>query len=184
MDEDAYSVCGNMKLASNNEKNHSQNSPGSNSSENEGTCSSSKQNHPPELPPRKKLEPCNIPQPDYDHKQPPSSSIRRIPSKKHKNKIKKLKKQPDDPYYCGMRARIPNFVAKLTGKKHHQPNCKQYQQQQQQMMVSNQQQPIYGYHQYAPTPMEQHVRRVSQVKHPNMIPHALWSARSLDSGLG
>ncbi|XP_019755964.1 uncharacterized protein LOC109534662 [Dendroctonus ponderosae] len=193
LEEENYSVCANAKNGKLSTDNHVNGS--SNSSSNEGSYSSGTHrdsgkrelNNPPELPPRKKLEPCNIPQPDYQQyqQQPPASSIRRIPSKKHKNKVKKLKKQPDDPYYCGMKARIPNFVAKLTRKKFHQPNCKQYQQQvqQQQQIIHNQ--PIYGYHQphYQPTPMEQHVRRVSQVKHPNVVPSALWSARSLDSGL-
>ncbi|XP_076260183.1 uncharacterized protein LOC143196405 isoform X1 [Rhynchophorus ferrugineus] len=188
-EEDAYSVCGNNKLIPSG-KNHVENFKGSTNNINgyESSSIHGKMDSPPQLPPRKQLESCgNIPQPDYDQNiqtKMVSSSIRRIPSKKNKNKNdKKAKKKMDDPYYCGFRARIPNFVAKLTGKNHsgyhkennvvkqHQPNCKHYQPPAQQ---------IYG---YLPSAMEQHVRRVSQVKHPNMIPHALWHAKSLDSGL-
>ncbi|XP_066246561.1 uncharacterized protein [Euwallacea similis] len=187
IEEGNYSICASSKTSLVNGKSNSQqysnNSTGNEDSNSGGSISSKREGNPPELPPRKKLEPCNIPQPDYEEQAreaPPPSSIRRIPSTKNKAKIKKQKKQPDDPYYCGMRARIPNFVAKLTGKKYHQQNCK----------LSKQQEPstqqIYGYHQkptYHPSTMEQHVRRMSQVKHPNLYPSAMWSARSLDSGL-
>ncbi|XP_050293702.1 myb-like protein Q [Anthonomus grandis grandis] len=215
VDEDNYSVCTSKNGRQSNENaqiNSNDSIEGSLSSLLVNTREKQMHNSPPELPPRTKMEPSNIPPEDYDlfKGQPPSSSIRRIPSTKHKNKVKKIKKQPDDPYYCGMRARIPNFVAKLTGKKHHQPNCNKYQQQQQQqqqqllqqqqaqhlaqqhLLQQQQQQQIYGYHQqyerqhqyYNTSAMEQHLRRVSQVKQPNLVTQqALWNARSLDSGL-
>lgn len=93
----------------------------------------------------------------------------------------------DDPYYCGMKARIPNFVAKLTGKKFNQSNCKSSKADQHQQRAQIQNQQIYGHHQqhyHHPSAMEQHVRRVSQVKYPSLMPSSMWSARSLDSGLG
>lgn len=189
-----YSVCNNGKNSNSNGKPSLDGQQYTNSSIGTDSYSSGsnkevlkKENHPPELPPRKIMEPCNIPQPDYDssREEPLPSSIRRIPSTKNKNKIKKIKKQPDDPYYCGMKARIPNFVAKLTGKKFNQSNCKSSKADQHQQRAQIQNQQIYGHHQHYhhPSAMEQHVRRVSQVKYPSLMPSSMWSARSLDSGL-
>nr|CAD7589807.1 unnamed protein product [Timema genevievae] len=63
---------------------------------------------PPKLPPRDTTYSHNIPKPDYDdteeEKSVKSFSLFRSKEKnKDKNKI-------DDPYYCGLRARVPKFV--------------------------------------------------------------------------
>lgn len=185
-EEETYSTCGNAKMGPTSSRNSSDNFRDSSSNisslENAGVYN--KSDIPPQLPPRKQMESCSMVQRDYHHElKAVSSSIKRIPSKKNKDKdIKRNRKKMDDPYYCGFRARIPNFVAKLTGKnntghhkqqnpKSHDPNCRHYQSKNQQ---------IYG---YLPSAIEQHVRKVSNIKHPNMKPSSLWHAKSLDSGL-
>ncbi|XP_065208051.1 uncharacterized protein exp isoform X1 [Planococcus citri] len=78
---------------------------------------------PPKLPPRDNGPyPHDIPKPDYDdiqeeeeHENRLVMDERRIPTNRgsgHKlsSKEKKFSNINDDPYYCGMRARVPNFV--------------------------------------------------------------------------
>ncbi|CAG4954220.1 unnamed protein product [Colias eurytheme] len=66
---------------------------------------------PPKLPPRENgYGPADIPKPDYD------DIDDRVPTQFPRGKSDKGKdnKKYDDPYYCGLRARVPNFVK--TGK--------------------------------------------------------------------
>lgn len=67
---------------------------------------------PPKLPPRDNLYPHDIPKvlkPDYDDLEDDTrvKSFARGKSDKGKDN-----KKYDDPYYCGLRARVPNFVQK------------------------------------------------------------------------
>ncbi|XP_063239198.1 uncharacterized protein LOC134540409 [Bacillus rossius redtenbacheri] len=70
---------------------------------------------PPKLPPRDITYPREIPQPDYDDT---DDEKRSKPSTSSSEKEQsKSKKKYDDPYYCGLRARIPNFVKVKTKPK-------------------------------------------------------------------
>ncbi|XP_023315957.1 uncharacterized protein LOC106657503 isoform X1 [Trichogramma pretiosum] len=66
---------------------------------------------PPKLPPRENLYGHDIPKPDYDDIEndyaPSSARAAAMDDKKSK---KENNKKYDDPYYCGLRARVPNFV--------------------------------------------------------------------------
>lgn len=70
---------------------------------------------PPKLPPRENLYPQNIPKPDYDDPEEDTNRFKPFNSSRGKEKSKNNKKY-DDPYYCGLRARVPNFVSKSKGK--------------------------------------------------------------------
>lgn len=69
---------------------------------------------PPKLPPRENIYPHEIPKPDYDE-QISHSWLKPFGSSRGKEKSKDNKKY-EDPYYCGLRARVPNFVSKLKSK--------------------------------------------------------------------
>lgn len=71
---------------------------------------------PPKLPPRDNMAyPHDIPKPDYDDLEDDAPSklhtrlLRPFVSSRGKDKTKDSKKY-DDPYYCGLSARVPNFV--------------------------------------------------------------------------
>ncbi|XP_044740947.1 uncharacterized protein LOC123302180 [Chrysoperla carnea] len=66
---------------------------------------------PPKLPPRENLYPHDIPKPDYDDIDEENNRLlpKQFPNSRGKDKLKKHKKY-DDPYYCGLQARVPNFV--------------------------------------------------------------------------
>ncbi|CAG9863836.1 unnamed protein product [Phyllotreta striolata] len=72
---------------------------------------------PPKLPPRERASGCDIPSPDYDDRSTTRNWLKPFVSSRHKGKAKGAneEKQYEDPYYCGLRARVPNFVAKLKG---------------------------------------------------------------------
>ncbi|KAH0553907.1 uncharacterized protein LOC123262655 [Cotesia glomerata] len=69
---------------------------------------------PPKLPPRENLYGQNIPKPDYDDIEDDygSNGVRPavVVTEDSKKNNKKNDRKNDDPYYCGMRARVPNFV--------------------------------------------------------------------------
>ncbi|XP_060526858.1 uncharacterized protein LOC132702316 [Cylas formicarius] len=142
-DENPYSVASHSKASS--------------SSVLDIRAASSRADEPPLLPPRKNpAESAGPPFPPYEN-----TTLKRIPSAKGAKPKIKDRKGVDDPYYCGLRARIPNFVAKLTGRRS------------------------------APRPqprstIEQHVRKLSQAQQPRNSRDSsagLWHARSLESGL-
>ncbi|KAL3289454.1 hypothetical protein HHI36_022878 [Cryptolaemus montrouzieri] len=109
---------------------------------------------PPKLPPRENMYPHDIPKPDYDDHQEEESRLKPLSnSRKDKSKNKKY----DDPYYCGLRARVPNFVAKSRTKE--TAPAKRF-----------------SVNQPAPLPMMHH----HQVNH--MPPH-MWHTRSYESGI-
>jgi len=91
-DEDPYSVAG------------------SGSSGSSGVRERSK-DKPPKLPPRDNsiYGPHNIPKPDYEQQAMDESRFRQQLEARNKQG-KKNEKKHDDPYYCGLRARIPNFA--------------------------------------------------------------------------
>ncbi|XP_022901222.1 uncharacterized protein [Onthophagus taurus] len=72
---------------------------------------------PPKLPPRENMfgSSHDIPKPDYDGNPPNNSKpINKIlkPFLSSRRKEKTKDQKDDDPYYCGLRARVPNFVSK------------------------------------------------------------------------
>ncbi|KAK9505280.1 hypothetical protein O3M35_009370 [Rhynocoris fuscipes] len=75
---------------------------------------------PPKLPPRDNNPyPHHIPKPDYDDIEEDENTIVPKPNNfstsRGKDKSKDSHKH-DDPYYCGLRARVPNFVKSKNGK--------------------------------------------------------------------
>lgn len=92
-DEDPYSVAG------------------SGSSGSSGNGNSKRADKPPKLPPRDNsiYGPHNIPKPDYEQQAMDESRFRQQLEARNKQG-KKPEKKHDDPYYCGLRARIPNFA--------------------------------------------------------------------------
>lgn len=93
-DEDPYSVAGS----------------GSSGSSGPGARERSK-DKPPKLPPRDNsiYGPNHIPKPDYEQQAMDESRFRQQLEARNKQG-KKAEKKHDDPYYCGLRARIPNFA--------------------------------------------------------------------------
>ncbi|XP_018327886.1 uncharacterized protein LOC108738798 [Agrilus planipennis] len=74
---------------------------------------------PPKLPPRDNMLPFKIPEPDYEDVDPKS-----VQTSDAKNKQKKKNSKEDkyeNPYYCGLGVKIPNFILKAKSKdvKHH-----------------------------------------------------------------
>uniref|UniRef100_A0A336JW18 CSON011461 protein n=1 Tax=Culicoides sonorensis TaxID=179676 RepID=A0A336JW18_CULSO len=61
---------------------------------------------PPKLPPRDKIYSDELPKPDYESKE---GSKLKLFSRNRSSKEKDNKKY-EDPYYCGLRARVPNFA--------------------------------------------------------------------------
>ncbi|XP_066247403.1 uncharacterized protein exp isoform X1 [Euwallacea similis] len=114
---------------------------------------------PPKLPPRDMYH--DIPKPDYDD-QEEQNVIKAFPtSRNHKDKSKDSKKY-DDPYYCGLRARVPNFVAKSKANKESIPS-KRY-------SISQQQQ-------------HQQILMHQHMNHHPIHQHSMWHARSYESGI-
>ncbi|OAD58164.1 hypothetical protein WN48_00701 [Eufriesea mexicana] len=64
---------------------------------------------PPKLPPRENLYGHDIPKPDYDDIEDDYARKPVITNEDKRNRNDDKKKY-DDPYYCGLRARVPNFV--------------------------------------------------------------------------
>ncbi|XP_067008896.2 uncharacterized protein exp isoform X2 [Anabrus simplex] len=114
---------------------------------------------PPKLPPRDNNYPHDIPKPDYDDIEE-ENRLKPFPSSRGKSKDNK---KYDDPYYCGLRARVPNF-----GKSKSKEASSRYPVAPMPVMGGSHhpQAPF----QYAPPP---------QHAHPVM-----WHARSFDSGMG
>merc|ERR1712117_186979 len=91
-DEDPYSVAGSGSSGSSGHRERSKDKP-------------------PKLPPRDNsiYGPHNIPKPDYEQQAMDESRFRQQLEARNKQG-KKNEKKHDDPYYCGLRARIPNFA--------------------------------------------------------------------------
>jgi len=109
---------------------------------------------PPKLPPRENMYPHDIPKPDYDDHEE-DGRLKPFPSSRSKDKSKDNKKY-DDPYYCGLRARVPNFASK--NKKESAPSKR--------FSVSQQQPPPIAM-------MHQH----------HIHQHPMWHTRSYESGI-
>ncbi|CAH0562502.1 unnamed protein product [Brassicogethes aeneus] len=122
---------------------------------------------PPKLPPRENMYPHDIPKPDYDDHE--DNRLKPFPSSRGKEKSKDSKKY-DDPYYCGLRARVPNFVAKSKAKD--SAPSKRF-------SVSQQQPPPH----MGMFPNHQHATNINNNNH-NVHPHAMWHTRSYESGIG
>ncbi|XP_021915700.1 uncharacterized protein LOC110827886 isoform X2 [Zootermopsis nevadensis] len=113
---------------------------------------------PPKLPPRDNNYPHDIPKPDYDDIEE-ENRLKPFPSSRGRDKAKDSKKY-DDPYYCGLRARVPNFVKSTKSKD-----------------TAGRYPPSSAISQ--PSSMMHHLHQYHQQHHPVM-----WHARSIDSGMG
>ncbi|KZC06480.1 PREDICTED: uncharacterized protein LOC107194872 [Dufourea novaeangliae] len=72
------------------------------------SCRQRRAERPPKLPPRENLYSHDIPKPDYDDIEDDYARKPVIASEEKRRHDDK--KKYDDPYYCGLRARVPNFV--------------------------------------------------------------------------
>lgn len=70
----------------------------------------------PKLPPRDNIYPHDIPEPDYDEI---NDDGKLKPPRVKSDKGKYSNKIYDDPYYCGLRARVPNFTKASKYNRHH-----------------------------------------------------------------
>ncbi|XP_031623535.1 uncharacterized protein LOC116340913 isoform X2 [Contarinia nasturtii] len=134
---------------------------------------------PPKLPPRDNIyHPHDIPKPDYDDiNEDDQLKAFRVKSDKGRD----LNKKYDDPYYCGLRARVPNFVksSKNKGKESLSPMKR--------ISVSNLQHPsaaslasLHQLHQMHP----QHLYGGSHHAHSAQYPHHMMlHTRSFESGI-
>ncbi|XP_075234685.1 expansion isoform X2 [Lycorma delicatula] len=157
-DEDPYSVAGNGGGSSG-----SSGGGGSLAAVQHGT-GMRRSDKPPKLPPRDNSNPYphDIPKPDYDDIEEDENRIgglKSFPTSRGRDKTKDNKKY-DDPYYCGLRARVPNFV-KTKGK---EPNPG----------ISK---GLVGRYPVLPPAPSSHLG-VHPQHHPTM-----WHARSYDSGM-
>ncbi|XP_041975514.1 uncharacterized protein LOC121730509 isoform X2 [Aricia agestis] len=135
---------------------------------------------PPKLPPRENPYPADIPKPDYDdiesgERAPaPVAQFPRGRSDKGKDN-----KKYDDPYYCGLRARVPNFVkapAGGAGGKHALPAMAE------RLSLADAPAPSKRYSLHHPAPLPLQPLQPLQPYHP--VPQAaLWHARSYESGI-
>ncbi|CAG9796377.1 unnamed protein product [Diatraea saccharalis] len=132
---------------------------------------------PPKLPARENgYGPADIPKPDYDD----IEENGRVPTQFPRGKSDKGKdnKKYDDPYYCGLRARVPNFV-KANGAKHVLPAMAE------RLTLKEAPVPVpskrYSVAHAHPGPFPPHMPPFA---HAPMPPAALWHARSYESGIG
>ncbi|XP_055686812.1 uncharacterized protein LOC129792093 isoform X1 [Lutzomyia longipalpis] len=136
---------------------------------------------PPKLPPRDNMYPHDIPkfhyQPDYDDIEDDTrvKSFARGKSDKGKDN-----KKYDDPYYCGLRARVPNFVktSKAPPAKHHNGHSVHEKETPKRMSLAHLQHPaslqsLHQLHQMHPHP---HLMSAHQQQ-------MMWHARSFESGI-
>ncbi|KAF9413580.1 hypothetical protein HW555_008225 [Spodoptera exigua] len=129
---------------------------------------------PPKLPPRENgYGPADIPKPDYDDIEGHDG---RVPTQFPRGKSDKGKdnKKYDDPYYCGLRARVPNFV-KTNGAKVLPTMTER---------LTLKEAPVpskrYSVAHAHPGPFPPHM---APFAHAPMPPQALWHARSYESGI-
>lgn len=97
---------------------------------------STRDGKPPQLPPRDPPQAPHfaLPKPDYEDDQNANFQVPTVQqSSRKKNPVR-----PDDPYYCGLSARVPNFAAKRQASSN---NGQQQSQPQQQLQPP--QQPVY-----------------------------------------
>ncbi|GLV43119.1 expansion [Carabus blaptoides fortunei] len=137
---------------------------------------------PPKLPPRENLYPHDIPKPDYDDIDDDTTRLKPFPSSRSKNKTKDNKKY-DDPYYCGLRARVPNFVKSKT--KEPVPSKRFSMSQQQSPLPLALQHHLHQQQMHQAALQHQHHAALQhQQQHQlQQQPHAIWHARSYESGI-
>lgn len=80
----------------------------------------------------------------------------------------------DDPYYCGLRARVPNFVKSKT--KDPVPTKR--------FSMSHQQAPLPLALQHHLHHQHHHPAAMHMQQGPQQPPHAMWHTRSYESGIG
>ncbi|XP_043284503.1 uncharacterized protein exp isoform X2 [Venturia canescens] len=179
-DEDPYSVAGVSSSSGPSEALNAARDPREQIYVQSGTYQPRRGERPPKLPPRENLyghDISHIPKPDYDDIEDDYGTNHRqavIVNEEKKSKKNDSKKY-DDPYYCGLRARVPNFVkmAKNGHTKIMSPHgyvrpqpAPSYVSNGNGGYVSSQSSQIYGHH--------------VQTKRPPIVYHA----RSFESGLG
>ncbi|KOB73337.1 Uncharacterized protein OBRU01_10770, partial [Operophtera brumata] len=128
---------------------------------------------PPKLPPRENgYGPADIPKPDYDD----IDINGRVPTQFPRGKSDKGKdnKKYDDPYYCGLRARVPNFV-KTNGKLVLPAMAERLTLKEAPAPVPSKRYSVAHPHHFPP--------HMPPFAHAPMPPAALWHARSYESGI-
>ncbi|XP_063395600.1 uncharacterized protein LOC134680402 isoform X1 [Cydia fagiglandana] len=125
---------------------------------------------PPKLPPRENgYGPADIPKPDYD-----DIEDGRLPQlARGKSDKGKDNKKYDDPYYCGLRARVPNFVK--TNAKHILPAMTERLTLKDAPVPSKRFSVAHAHPAFPP--------HLAPFAHAPMPPQALWHARSYESGI-
>ncbi|XP_045024052.1 uncharacterized protein LOC116929374 isoform X7 [Daphnia magna] len=109
-DEDPYSVAGSGSSGSSSHNGNINNGNGSAPANSNGVVGTKRGDKPPKLPPRDNgIYGSNIPKPDYDEID--ENGYKAFASTRpSKEKLLSTDKKYDDPYYCGLRARVSNFV--------------------------------------------------------------------------
>lgn len=130
---------------------------------------------PPKLPPRENgYGPADIPKPDYDDIEENGRMTQFPRGKSDKGKDNK---KYDDPYYCGLRARVPNFVKTSNGGKQLLPAMAE--------RMSLKDAPVpskrFSVAHAHPPPFAPHMAPYAHAPLPPAA--ALWHARSYESGI-
>ncbi|XP_034243150.1 uncharacterized protein LOC117646377 isoform X2 [Thrips palmi] len=123
--------------------------------------------------PRWSLPHIFVSKPDYDDIE---DENRLKPFASSRGQNKKDAKKFDDPYYCGLRARVPNFVKSKSGKEQ-QRDARDQQAQQQQQRQAELLHSLHNPYGRLPLPGNPHF-----LPPPPHQPH-MWHARSYDSGM-
>merc|ERR1711953_1482830 len=128
---------------------------------------------PPKLPPRDSIYgPQNIPKPDYEQQLMDETRFRQQLEERNK-KSKKNERKHDDPYYCGLRARIPNFAKSKAQRDRESTRMASQQHPQQPQQNSQQpQQPPLNPGVHHPMAAWHHGGRVGPVPHPGNMTNA------------
>ncbi|XP_034950123.1 uncharacterized protein exp [Chelonus insularis] len=111
-DEDPYSVAGVASFSGPNDSRDVKDRPESIYGHSSSYVRPGRPEKPPKLPPRENVYVHDIPKPDYDDIEDDySANVRPSMLVTEEKKSRKTdNKKYDDPYYCGLRARVPNFV--------------------------------------------------------------------------
>lgn len=153
---------------------------------------------PPKLPPRDNaLYPHDIPKPDYDDTHEEENEDRLADERKftctrgsgQKLSSKDNNKKYDDPYYCGLRARVPNFVKSSKSKDNKAPpqpptTINRYSSSVMSISASNSHLSASSHSNGNHHHHQLHHQQLQQQQQPQQQQNPLmWHARSYDSGM-
>ncbi|XP_037926571.1 uncharacterized protein LOC119661342 [Hermetia illucens] len=139
---------------------------------------------PPKLPPRDNIYGHDIPKPDYDDIE--AENQLKTFSRSSKSDKGKDNKKYDDPYYCGLRARVPNFVKTSKPGKEKEPQNGTLLSQKKTSVAHMQSAPLHGMHPIYQHPHilaahHQHQQHLQQQQQQQQ--QLMWHARSYESGI-